>query len=72
MRYSRTEHAEYMDKELIQVVMKSSKLRNVYSKHRSEENSLAYRKQHNFCVTLLRKKKKINYFNNLGLNLVRQ
>ena len=38
--------------------------------YRSEENRLAYKKQRNFCVTLLRKKK-ADCFNNLDLNLVR-
>ena len=51
--------AQYMDKELSQAPMKHSKLRNAYLKHRSEENRLVYKKQHNFCVTLLRKKKQI-------------
>ena len=32
-------------------IMKRSKLRNDYLKHRSEENKLAYKKQRNFCVT---------------------
>ena len=59
-----------MDKELSQAIMKRSKLWNDYLKHRSEENRLAYKKQRNFCVTLLRKKK-ADYFNNLDLNLVR-
>ena len=59
-----------MDKELSQAIMKRSKLQNVYLNHRSEENRLAYKKQRNFCVTLLRKKK-ADYFNNLDLNLVR-
>ena len=69
-KYIRANHAEYMDKELNQAIMKRSKLRNGYLKHRSEENRLAYKKQHNFCVTLIRKKK-AGYFNNLDLNLVR-
>ena len=50
--------------------MKRSKLRNDYLKQRIQENRLAYKKQRNFCVTLLRKKK-ADYFNNLDLNLVR-
>ena len=50
--------------------MKRSKLRNVYLKHRSEDDRLPYKKQRNFCVTLLRKKK-ADYFNNIDLNLVR-
>ena len=69
-KYMRANHAQYMDKELSQAIMKRSKLRNDYLKHRSEENRLAYKKQRNFCVTLLRKKK-ADYFNNLDLNLVR-
>ena len=50
--------------------MKRLKLRNVYLKHRSEENRSAYKKQRDFWVTLLRKKKP-DYFNNLDINLVR-
>ena len=68
-KYMRANHAEYMNKELSQAIMKLSKLRNDYLKHRSEENSLAYKKQRIFCVALL-KKKKADYFNNLDLNLV--
>ena len=60
----RANHSEYMDKELNQAIMKCSKLRNNYLKHRSEENRSAYRKQRNFCATLLRNKKAY-YFNNL-------
>ena len=69
-KYIRENHAEYMDKELSQAIMKSSKLWNDYVKDRSEENRLAYKKQHNFGVTLL-SKKKAGYFNNLDLNLLR-
>ena len=69
-KYINANHAEYMDKELIQALMKRSKLRNDYLKHRSEEYRLAYQKQRNFCVTFLRKKK-ADYFNNLDINLVR-
>ena len=56
-----------MDQELSQVVIKRSKLRNVYLKHRSEESRIAYKKERNFCVTL-RRKKKADYFNDLHLN----
>ena len=69
-KYIRENHAEYMDKELSQAIRKRSKLRNDYLKHRREENRLAYKKQRNFCDTLLRKKK-ADYLNNLDLNLVR-
>ena len=69
-KFIRANHAKYMDKELIQAIMKRSKLQNVYLKHRSEENRLALKKQRNFFVTLLRKKK-ADYFKSLDLNLVR-
>ena len=59
-----------MDKELCQAIMKQSKPQNDCLKHRRQENRLAYKKQRNFCVTLL-KKEKAYYFNNLDLNLVR-
>ena len=68
-KYIKTNHAEYMDKKLSQAIMKRSKLRNIYLNQRSEENRLAYKKQRNFCVALIRKKK-ADYFNNLDLNLV--
>ena len=69
-KFIRANHAKYMDKELSQAIIKRSKLRNVYLKHRSEENRLAQKKQRNFFVTL-RRKKKAGYFKSLDLNLVR-
>ena len=63
-KYIKASYAEYMDKELTQVKMKRSRLWNVYLKHRSKENRSAYKKEHTFCVTLLRKKKP-DHFNNL-------
>ena len=47
-KYIRENHTEYMGKELNQAIMNHSKLRNVYLKHRSAENKLAYKKQRNF------------------------
>ena len=62
-----------MDKQLSQAIMEQSNFQNVYLKHKSEENrlALAYKKQSNFCVTLL-SKKNADCFNNLDLNLVRK
>ena len=67
-KYIRANHVKYMGRELSQNIMKRSKLRNDYLGHRSTENRLAYEKQPNFCVTLLRKK--TDSSNNLDLNLV--
>ena len=51
--------------------MEHSNFQNVYLKHKSENNRLAYEKQSNFCVTLL-SKKNADCFNNLDLNFVRE
>ena len=42
--------------------MKFSKLQNFNLKHRSEGNRSAYKKQRNFCFTLL-KKNNTDFFN---------
>ena len=49
--------------------MKRSKLRNDFLKDRSDASQSAYRKQHNLCVTLLRKLKK-QCFSNLDPKLI--
>ena len=64
-KYIRPNHVEYMDKELTQVIMICSKLRNICLKQRSEENRLAYKKQRNFGIIFLRKKK-TDCFNKLN------
>ena len=43
-----------MDKELNQVIMVRSKLRNKFLKLKTEENRFAYNRQRNYCVKLLR------------------
>ena len=45
-----------MDRELNQAIMVRSKLRNKFLKLKTEENRLAYAKQLNFCVKLLKQK----------------
>ena len=49
--------------------MKRSKLRNDFLKDRNNASQSVYRKQHNLCVTLLRKAKK-QYFSNLEPKLI--
>ena len=48
-------------------VMHRSKLKNVYNKKKTDVNWANYKKQQNFCVTLLRRTKK-EYFQNLNVN----
>ena len=52
----------FMTKDLSKEIMTRSRLRNIYLKHKTEENHLA--SKINKCVSLLRKTK-INYYENL-------
>ena len=47
-----------MSKALRKAIMHKSKLKNVYNKKRADVNWANYKKQPNFCVTLLRITKK--------------
>ena len=49
--------------------MVRSKLQNIFLKLNTIESRNAYKKQRNFCVSLLRMTKK-NYYENLSVNLV--
>ena len=55
----------FMNKSLSRAFMRRIQLRNKYLKKHSETNRLAYPKQRNFCVSLLRKTKK-DYYANLN------
>ena len=55
-----------MTKELQEAIMKRSQLKNRYNKNRNYENWYLYKKQRNFCVSLLRKTKR-NYFKNVKI-----
>ena len=55
-----------MTKELRKAIMKRSQLKNRYNKNRNYENWFLYKKQRNFCVSLLRKTKR-NYFKNVKM-----
>ena len=52
-----------MTKEVRKAFMKRSQLKNRYNKNHNYENRYLYKKQRNFCVSLLRKTKR-NYFKN--------
>ena len=64
-RYLRGNNMPFMNKSLSRAFMRRSQLRSKYLKKRSETNRLAYAKQRNFCVSLLRKTKK-DYYANLN------
>ena len=63
-KYIRANDGAFMNKELRKAIMHRSKLRNICNKTKTEENLIAYKKQRNKCVKLLRKRKR-DYFRNL-------
>ena len=57
----------FLNKTLSMEFMHRSKLKNRYHKNPTEENRTAYKKHRNFCVGVLKKKKK--YYNNLDMKI---
>ena len=55
-----------MTKKLRKAIMKRSQLKSRYNKNRNYENWFLYKKQRNFCVSVLRKTKR-NYFKNVKI-----
>ena len=59
MKYKRGNHMPFITKDLSKAIMKRSKLRNNYLKNKTDANRMLYKKQRNYCVSLLRKVKQI-------------
>ena len=64
MKYKRGNHMPFITKDLSKAIMKRSQLRNNYLKNKTDSNRMLYKKQRNYCVSLLRKGK-TNYYANL-------
>ena len=64
----RGNNAPFMNKMLSKAFMNRSKLKNKFNKKPSRENEILYKRQRNFCVSLLKKEKR-NYYNNLDLKI---
>ena len=60
-KFIRANEAPLMNRKIKKAMMITSRLRNTFLKHRTNENKKNYRKQRNFCVSLLRKEER-NYF----------
>ena len=58
-----------MNKTLSKAFMKRSRLKNKFTKDPNDANKVAFKKQRNFCVSLLKKEKK-NYYNNLDIHIL--
>ena len=68
-RVARGNNQPFVTKQLRKAIMTRSTFKNKYNKNANEENGRLYKKQRNFCVSLLRKEKK-NYYNNLDLKII--
>ena len=68
-KYIRANQKEFMNKELSKAIMTRSRFLNRYRKNPTDLNKTEYKKQRNFCVSLLRKIKK-KFFNNLEVKSV--
>ena len=64
-KYVKGNQSPFMNKTLSEAIIQRSKLRNLFLKKRTEENTNNYVKQRNLCVTLLRKNKR-EFFGNLN------
>ena len=69
LRFVRGNEQPFMNKVLSKAFMHRSKLKNLYNKNSTEINKTNYKKQRNFCVSLLAKEKK-KYYNNLDLKIL--
>ena len=64
-KYIRGNNKPFMTKALSKSIVERTRLRNKFLKNPTTENKLAYTKQRNFCVSLLRKVKR-EYFANIN------
>ena len=63
-RYVRGNQSPFVNKKLSKAIMIRSKLRKKFLKTKSVEEQINYKKQRNYCVSLLRKSK-IDYYENI-------
>ena len=58
-----------MSKKLNKAIMTRSRLRNKFLKEKSADSKIAYAKQRNYCINLLRRTKK-KYFANINISSI--
>ena len=68
-RLMRGNNQPFMNKTLSKAFMHRAKLKNLYNKKPTEVNETNYKKQRNYCVSLLAKEKK-RYYKNLDLRIL--
>ena len=69
-KYIRANNSNYITKTLRKEIMHRSRLRNKFLKKRTKESKIAYSKQRNICVSLLRKTKR-DYSTNLDTKVMK-
>ena len=69
-KYIRANNSNYITKALRKEIMHRSRLRNKFLRERTKESKVAYNKQRNICVSLLRKSKR-DYFANLDTKIMK-
>ena len=68
-KYLRANQREFMSKKLNKAIMTRSRLRNKFLKEKSADSKIAYAKQRNYCINLLRRTKK-KYFANINISSI--
>ena len=68
-RYIRANNAQFMNKTLCTAIMVRSRLRNKFLILKTNESRAEYKKQRNYCVSLLRNTKK-SFYEKLSPNLI--
>ena len=63
----RGNQSPFMNKDIHKVIMTRTRLRNRFLKEPTQMNRLAYKKQRNYCVSLMRQSKK-QYYGSLNVN----
>ena len=66
-KHVRYNQGPFMSKTLRKAIMNRSRLLNKFRREKSESSKLAYKKQRNYCVKLLRKTKR-EFYNNLHVS----
>ena len=69
-KHIRANNSNYITKALRKEIMHKSRLRNKLLRERTKESKVAYNKQRNICVSLLRKSKR-DYFANLDTKIMK-
>ena len=62
-KYVRGNHLTFMNKTFSKKIMKRTRLRNKFLKNKNDCNKREFSKQRNYCVSLVRKSKKLYYSN---------